>query len=165
MARHSAWLLLVLLSIGAPTSAAVQPGRGDQRSGRESGPQDPNRWKWWINPDDRKELGITDQQSVAIEQIWSSVAPRQREKWEELQRLEAELDTTLKSASTDAGVVAQQVDKVERLRATINANRTVMLYRMSQVLTADQRVKLEAHRARREENRRRQADKDKLGHW
>lgn len=165
MARQFAFVLLVLLAIGTPMSATAQPGRGDQRGGRESGPQDPNRWKWWMNPDDRKDLGITDQQSTAIEQIWAAVAPRQREKWEELQRLEAELETTLKSASTDAAIVAQQVEKVEKLRATINANRTVMLYRMSQVLTADQRVKLEAHRARREENRRRQADKDKLGHW
>lgn len=117
-----------------------------------------------MNPDDRRELGITDQQSAAIEQIWASVAPQQREKWHELQRLQGELEQTLKAATMDPAAVAQQVEQVEKLRAAINGTRTIMLYRMSQVLTPDQRVKLEAHRARREENRRRQGDKDRPEH-
>ena len=166
MARHFAWVVVILLAIGAPASVAGHEGQGEQREGGGTRPQDPNRWKWWLNPDDRKELGITDQQSAAIEQIWSSVAPLQRENWRELERLETELDKTLKAATTEAGAVAQQVEKVEKLRATVNATRTVMLYRISQVLTPDQRVKLEAHRARRDANRRRQPDnKDKPGRW
>jgi Spy/CpxP family protein refolding chaperone len=160
MARHIAWVLLILLT-AAP--ALAEPGRGQQqgRDARNERPQDSNRWKWWINPDDRRELGITDQQSAAIEQIWASVAPRQRENWHELQRLEGELETTLKAASADPSQVAEQVQKVEKLRAEMNTTRTVMLYRISQVLSPEQRVKLEAHRAKREEERRRQSDKDR----
>lgn len=160
MATHIAWVLMILLT-AAP--ALAQPGRGPQqgRDARNERPQDPNRWKWWINPDDRRELGITDQQSAAIEEIWSSVAPKQRENWHELQRLEGELETTLKAASAEPAQVAEQVQKVEKLRAEMNTTRTVMLYRISQVLSPEQRVKLEAHRARREEERRRQSDRDR----
>jgi Spy/CpxP family protein refolding chaperone len=140
----------------------AQPPRGEQRDSRS---QDPNRWKWWMNPEDRRELGITDQQSTAIEQIWSSVAPRQRDNWHELQRLEGELEKTLKTATADPVQVAEQVERVEKLRAHITTTRTVMLYRINQVLTPEQRLKVEAHRAKREEERRRQSDKDKPGRW
>ncbi|HXW08472.1 MAG TPA: periplasmic heavy metal sensor [Vicinamibacterales bacterium] len=164
MARQVAWILAAALAVGAPANALAQPGRDQRNGGSSTGSQDPNRWKWWMNPDDRRELGITDQQSAAIEQIWASVAPQQREKWHELQRLQGELEQTLKAATMDSAAVAQQVEQVEKLRAAINGTRTIMLYRMSQVLTPDQRVKLEAHRARREENRRRQGDKDRPEH-
>jgi Spy/CpxP family protein refolding chaperone len=159
MARHIAWVLLVLLTA---SPALAETGRSQQgRDARNERPQDSNRWKWWVNPDDRRELGITDQQSAAIEQIWASVAPRQRENWHELQRIEAELEATLKTASAEPSQVAEQVQKVEKLRAEMNTTRTVMLYRISQVLSPEQRVKLEAHRAKREEERRRQSDKDR----
>jgi Spy/CpxP family protein refolding chaperone len=157
MARHIAWILLILLS----ASPAVAHARGQQaRETRTERPQDPNRWKWWINPDDRRELGISDQQSEAIEQIWASVAPRQRETWHELQRLEADLEKTLKVATADPAQVSEQVEKVEKLRASMTTTRTVMLYRISQILTPEQRIKLEAHRAKRDEARRRQSNRD-----
>ena len=121
MARHTAWILLLVLAAAGVSPAMAQQGRGEPRESRDARPQDPNRWKWWINPDDRRELGITDQQSAAIEQIWSSVAPKQRENWHELQRLEAELEKTLKAATADPAQVAEQVERVEKLRATVAA--------------------------------------------
>jgi Spy/CpxP family protein refolding chaperone len=163
MARRIAWLVVVALALGggvmvsaaSAASAAQEPPRGERRESRDR-EQDPNRRKWWLNAEDRKELGITDQQSATIEQIWASTAPKQRELWHEFEQLEAALQKALKDATADPASIAQQVDKVEQLRAQLNTNRTIMIYRISLVLKPEQRVKLEALRARREENRRKQ---------
>jgi Spy/CpxP family protein refolding chaperone len=156
-------VLALVFGTGVLASTGQQTPRAERREGDRE--QDPNRRKWWLNPDDRKELGITDQQSAAIEQIWSATAPKQRELWHEFEELEAALSKTLKDASADPAVVAQQVAKVEELRAHLNTNRTIMIYKISLVLKPEQRVKLEALRARRDENRRKQSDKGKTGHW
>jgi Spy/CpxP family protein refolding chaperone len=164
MARRIAWLVVVALAFGGGVMAsaasavptAQEPPRGERRDSRDDREQDPNRRKWWLNAEDRKELGITDQQSATIEQIWASTAPKQRELWHEFEQLEAALQKALKDATADPASIAQQVDKVEKLRAQLNTNRTIMIYRISLVLKPEQRVKLEALRARREENRRKQ---------
>ena len=55
-------------------------------------------------------------------------------------------------------IVAQQVEKVEKLRAENNATRTVMIYRMHLLLTPEQRVKVDAMRARMETTERKTAE-------
>lgn len=175
MARRIAWLVVVALAFGSAawagprqeTAGGEQPQQPQQQkpAARDDREQDPNRRKWWVNVDDRKELGITDQQSAALEEIWASISPKQREVWHEFERLEADLAKMLKDAAADPAVVAQKTEKVEKLRAQLNTNRTVMIYRMSLVLKPEQRVKLEALRARREENRRKQSDKERSRHY
>jgi Spy/CpxP family protein refolding chaperone len=46
------------------------------------------------------------------------------------------------AAGTDESLVTRQVDKVESTRATMNKMRTLMLLHERQVLTPDQRVRL-----------------------
>jgi Spy/CpxP family protein refolding chaperone len=169
MARHFRWLSIIAANalLFAPSSFASerqqQGGGHDQRQGRDSRPQDPHRWKWWLNPDDRRELGITDEQSAQIDQIFESTMPAQRAKWREFEKLEEDLSKTIKDGTIDVALLTQQVDRVEKMRAELATTRTVMLYRISQVLTPQQRSKVEALRARREEARRKQSDKsDKM---
>ena len=59
----------------------------------------------------------------------------------ELDQQEAELSRLI-AANADEGVVVRQVDKVEGIRANLNKMRTLMLLRMRQVLSPDQRVQL-----------------------
>ena len=170
MARHIAWILIVALWLPAAARAAVTCERA--HPGQSARPQQPQaqqaaaprgdgsqRWKWWINPDDRKELGITDQQSRDIDAIFESMAPSQREAWRLFDEQEDLLSKMVKDGTADWTAVAQQSEKVERLRADINKTRTVMLYRINLVLTPDQRVKVKELRDRREEARRKQGDK------
>lgn len=163
MIRQFASVLVMVLLPYAPGAAAVaepQHGRDDpQRQARDSRQQDSHRWKWWINPDDRRDLGITDQQSATIDQIFESTMPAQRAKWREFEQLEAALAKTLKESTVDAAQVARQVEKVETMRAQLAQTRTMMLYRINQVLTPDQRTKVEEIRARREQERRKQSDR------
>jgi len=171
MARHIALMFLVAFLATAPTvRTATAAGlcdqqRGDagkkpeaaQKSDATPKPDDgPPRWKWWLHPDTRKELRLTDQQSKKINEVWESTAPKLREKWHELEQLEDSLAKMMKEYTVDVATVAQQVEKVEKLRAENNATRTTMIYRMHLLLNPEQRVKVDEMRARMEEERKRQ---------
>ena len=99
------------------------------------------------------QLGITDKQSVDIDMIFETMILGQRARREELERLKAALAMFVKENKADVSTVAQHVEKVENIRAEHNKTRTVMLYQIDRVLTADQRVKLERLRARRDAER------------
>jgi Spy/CpxP family protein refolding chaperone len=140
---------------GAPCDAPQDRPKAasDSSKGR---PEQRERWKWWLY--DRAELGITDQQSATIDQIFESTIAQLREARRQLLRAEAELSKMIKERTADVAAVSLQVDLVERARAEHNKTRVLTLYRMHQVLSADQLVKLEALRARNEAARRRDND-------
>jgi Spy/CpxP family protein refolding chaperone len=115
-----------------------QASTDKSRENRE--PRD--RWKWWLY--DRAELAISDKQSAEIDKIFESTMPQQRAKREELERMEAVLQTMTTENKADVSAVAQQADKVESLRAEMGKTRTVMLYRMNLLLSPEQRVKVKA---------------------
>lgn len=159
MARHFVWVFLVtFLGSAAATAAPLcEQQRGDAGKKPEASHEEgPPRWKWWLHPETRKELHLTDQQSKKINEVWESTAPKWREKMHELEKLEEALATTIKENTADVSIVAQQVEKVEKLRAENTATRTVMIYRMHLLLKPEQRVKVDAIRARLEEERKRQ---------
>jgi Spy/CpxP family protein refolding chaperone len=162
MVRHLAWALGAVLLFGSAVKASAdclqQPGGRDSRDGRGGSPSQ-NRPKFWQDPKLRQELGITDQQSAAIEQIFQTSIPSLREARKELEKLEAILSTTIKENTADLITVSQQVDKVEAARSAYNKARTVMLYRINLVLNPDQRAKVKAMHERDEEQRRRDDDR------
>ena len=141
---------------GALAAPLCEQQRGDAGKKPEAAQQEgPPRWKWWLHPETRKELRLTDQQSKKVDEVWESTAPKLREKWHELEALEDALAKTIKAYTADVTTVTQQVEKVEKLRAENSATRTVMLYRMHLLLTPEQRVKVDEMRARMEEERKR----------
>jgi Spy/CpxP family protein refolding chaperone len=155
----SVFLLTWVGLASAEGASLCDQQRGDdpkKPQAAEGRSEDIPRWKWWLHADSRKELRLTDQQSRKIDEIWESTAPKQREKWHELEKLEDALAQTIKDSTVDVATVSQQVEKVERLRAEANATRTVMIYRMHLLLTPEQREKVDAMRKRMEEERRRQ---------
>jgi Spy/CpxP family protein refolding chaperone len=153
MARHLAWVLAATLTYGAPLSvwaasdhggAAEQRGESRDRNDRDSqGRNDHRPWKFWQG-DSQTELGITNQQSSEIEQIFQSTRPKLEASKDKIDKLEAILSQTIKDNTADLAVVGQQVDRLEAARADLSKTRTLMLYRMRGVLSADQRAKLQA---------------------
>lgn len=119
----------------------AQPGQKPGHDQRQDGGR---RRKWWQDEKDRAELGLSVQQSAAIEQIFQDTIPRLRAMNEELQQLERTLTETIAAGTADAATVQRQADKLENTRAKLSSTRTVMLYRMHQVLSAEQRTKLKA---------------------
>ena len=159
MPRYLSWALAAFLTVPAvaaaagtceaPTAAvyAQQPG------GPKAGGQDRRPPRWWADEPERTELGITEQQSATIEQIWQNTFPRLKELRERLDQLEETMSQMIRDTADEAAVMAH-VDKVESTRTEANKARVLMLYRMNRVLTPDQRVKLKALHDRRESARR-----------
>ena len=165
MARTTTWLLALVLTC-TPAGAAALSGRGagEQAARAQGGPRtdkaqpaaarpadDRERWKWWLY--DRAELGITDQQSAAINDIFEANIHKLREARRQLDEAEAELSRTIKEHTADLATVSLLLDRVESARSHHNKLRTLMLYRIHALLSADQRAKLEALRARQNAGR------------
>jgi Spy/CpxP family protein refolding chaperone len=96
---------------------------------------------WWKDAQFQKELTLTVDQSARIDGVFQSAMSTLRPKKEELDRQEAELSRLI-AANADEAVVSFQVDKVEAIRTSMNKQRTLMLLHMRQVLSPDQRVRL-----------------------
>ena len=167
MARHSTWLLALALTCAPAVAAANHDWRqqGQPEKARGSGqdskdklqaasptPSERERWKWWLY--DRAELGITDQQSKDINQIFESTIPQLRAARHEMDRLEQELSRTIKEHKADIASISLLIDRVESARSHHAKMRVLMLYRIDAVLSADQRSKVDALRARQEAARK-----------
>lgn len=166
MARETTRVLALLLTcvVAGGATAGAQQARpaATQNSGKDTKGKDSKdkpttpdpreRWKWWLY--DRAELGINDQQSASINAIFESTLPKLRETRQELERAEEEMAKIIKEHKADLAVVSGQLDRLESARSLHNKTRTLMLYRMHLILSAEQRTKLEALRARREAERK-----------
>jgi Spy/CpxP family protein refolding chaperone len=155
--QFSRMLSVAVLLMAAPAFAECLPQDGrDQRT--PAATQQRPRPKFWQVPTLRQERGITDQESAALEQSFSSSIQMLRDARKDLDALEAVLSRTIQENTADLITVSQQVDKVEAARSAYNKARTLMLYRMNLVLSVEQRAKVKAMNARYEEQRRKDED-------
>ncbi|SRR6266542_1829194 len=96
---------------------------------------------WWRDAQFQKELSLTAEQSSRIDGIFQSTITGLRHKKEELDAQEAELSRLI-AGNADEQTVTRQVDKVEAIRSHLNKARTLLLLHIRQVLTPEQRTKL-----------------------
>jgi Spy/CpxP family protein refolding chaperone len=111
------------------------------------------RHKWWQSDVVRAELGLTDRQSEDLEDIFQTMRPRQTELVERLRAEEEALAAFMHAPDTEEWEVALQIDKVETTRGALGKTRTLMLYRMHRVLSAEQRDALHSMWERRRRTR------------
>ena len=98
-------------------------------------------FSWWKDAQFQRDLGLTPDQTAKIDAIFQSTISLLRQKKADLDRQEDELSLMI-AAGADESLVTRQVDKVESTRASMNKMRTLMLLHERQVLTPDQRVRL-----------------------
>ena len=98
-------------------------------------------------------LALSHDQAMHIDGIFQEGIVQLQKQKDELDRLESKLNRLIETMATEADV-AQQIDRVEATRLTLNKTRTLMLLHMRQVLTPEQRLKLNALRDRREQERK-----------
>jgi Spy/CpxP family protein refolding chaperone len=112
------------------------------------------RSRWW--KDDRivRELGLTAEQSTRIEEIFQAALPALRAQQRALSKLEDELEALVQEAKVEESELEHFVVKVEAARAELAKTRTMMIYRMRRVLTAEQHAALQKIFERRERERR-----------
>ncbi|HZT76539.1 MAG TPA: Spy/CpxP family protein refolding chaperone [Vicinamibacterales bacterium] len=96
---------------------------------------------WWRDAEYQRDLALTADQVSRIEAVFQATVPTLRIKKTDLDQQEEQL-SRLVAANADEAQVTKQVDRVEGIRADLNKGRTLMLLHMRQVLTPDQRVKL-----------------------
>src|SRR5437762_13967731 len=121
---RSWWLLAVLLLAGSPLVHAQSFG-----------------FPWWRDAQFQRELSLTSDQTARIENVFQSTIAQLRAKKAELDQQEDELSRLI-ATNTDEQVVIKQVDRVEAIRSHLNKMRTLQLFHIRQVLTPEQRVKL-----------------------
>jgi len=98
-------------------------------------------FSWWKDAQFQRDLGLTPDQTAKIDAIFQSTISLLRQKKADLDRQEDELSRMI-AAGADESLVTRQVDKVESTRASMNKMRTLMLLHERQVLTPEQRVRL-----------------------
>jgi Spy/CpxP family protein refolding chaperone len=96
---------------------------------------------WWKDVQFQRDLGLTTEQTAKIDAVFQSTISQLRQRKEELDRQEEDLSRMIAIGADDA-LVTRQVDKIESIRANMNKMRTLMLLHERQVLTPDQRVRL-----------------------
>jgi hypothetical protein len=124
-----------------PPQSTPQPQPQDAKNGGDQGHQRPPHW--WIEPQLRQQLAITDSQSKAVEEIWQKSLPELRKLRGQLMALQDQVSKMVDDGAAEAAVTAQ-IEQTENTRAQYNKMRTLMIYRMNRVLNADQRAKVKA---------------------
>jgi Spy/CpxP family protein refolding chaperone len=113
-------------------------------------------YKWWQDEKSQARLSLTVEQAQKIEEIFQQSMPKLRAGYDELSRREKQFSRLLQKADLTEAEVMRQADQVESVRGDLNKARTLMLFRMNRILTAEQRVKLEEMHARGERGRPRE---------
>jgi len=96
---------------------------------------------WWRDAQFQRELSLTADQTTRIENVFQSTIGHLRAKKAELDQQEEDLSRLI-AANADEADVVKQVDRVEAIRSHLNKMRTLELLHIRQVLTPEQRVKL-----------------------
>ena len=114
---------------------------------------------WWKDPQFQRELVLTPDQSARIDAIFQAAISQLRPKKEELDKQEDLLSQQIASGADEA-LVTRQVEKVEAIRSQMNKMRTLMLLKERQVLSPDQRVKLNKLHEQWERDHKRPSPRD-----
>ena len=128
MFRRALPCLLALASLVA-VPRALDAGQG-------------GKFKWWQSERFVHDLGLTREQATRIEEVFQASWPALHAAKADLDRLETELSRLIAEGTATEAKVLQHIDRVEASRSAMGRTRSLMLYRMHRLLTAEQRVKL-----------------------
>ena len=164
MASHIGWALAALLASGSIVSSTGSTLQTEGQAAQQKPAavqQDPrrdnhDRRPWWKDPKDMVEVGLTSAQSAEIDLIFRTEMDKMKPMRTLITEMERGVDATSRANTADIDAYARQVKQVEHKRAELNTARTVMLYRMRRVLSAEQNVKFQAFFDRREVERKKQ---------
>jgi Spy/CpxP family protein refolding chaperone len=114
---------------------------------------------WWKDPQFQHELALSADQSARIDAIFQAAISQLRPKKEELDKQEDLLSQQI-VAGADEALVTRQVEKVEAIRSQMNKMRTLMLLKERQILSPDQRIKLNKLHEQWERDHKRPSQRD-----
>src|SRR6185369_17033490 len=74
---------------------------------------------WWRTDSVKKELGLTNDQSAKIDQIWKLALPEAQQDKQRLDQLEGRLSHMIEGDRSEIDI-GMMIDRVENLRASMN---------------------------------------------
>ena len=157
--RWRALALVLVVCAGVPSVAAAQgsasaPQRQAGPPPRSGGPPQAFSFKWWQDARFKTELSLTPEQCRRADDVYQGVLPRMTTDKDELDRLEKRLSEVIAAGILPEADVIKLIDQVETARAQLGKIRTLMIYRLRQLLTPDQRTKMKAMHDAWEKERR-----------
>ena len=157
--RWRALIVTLVLGVGLSSLAAAQgyppgPPRPGGPPPQAGGPPQAFSFKWWQDAGFKTDLSLTPDQCKRAEDVYQGVLPRMTADWGELDRLEKRLSEVVAAGVLPEPDVIRLIDQVETARAQLGKVRTLMIYRLRQLLTPDQRIKMKALHDAREKERR-----------
>lgn len=115
---------------------------------------DAQGFMWWRLNEFKTDLNLTADQGGKLEAVYQGLLPRMTTAKQSLDTLEKQLSAVIAEGTASEHDVMKLVDLVEGARAELGKTRTLMIYRMHQILTPEQRVKMKALHDRWEQERR-----------
>jgi Spy/CpxP family protein refolding chaperone len=112
------------------------------------------RHVWWKSERFQKELALTPDQVSRIDVVFQAVQPALRAENRALKKLEDELSTLIAEARIDEAELAHFVVRVEAARADLSKTRTLMIFRIRRIMSAEQHLKLQKLFEQDEKDRR-----------
>ena len=141
-------LLVIVAGLTVVWLSSVDAGQPSTRSQRQ---------RWWQSGEVKSALGLTEDQTAAIEEIYSSTQPVLRSLMSAFEAEQAALSELIVGMAVEDWELALQIDKVEAARSALSKERILMLYHMRRELNSAQQetlTELEEERRRRWRERR-----------
>lgn len=115
-------------------------------------------FKWWESERFQKALALTPDQTERLDEIFQSYLPALRAQKRALDKLEDELSRMILEARVGDAEFEAFVVRVEASRSELGKTRTLQLYRMRRVLSAEQYKKVKELHDEWERERRKGRD-------
>ena len=100
-------------------------------------------FKWWQHEQFQRDLSLSADQIAKIEAVFQTTIPTLRAQKRAFDKLEDELTRMVREARVGERELEEFVVRVEAARADLSKTRTLMLYRMHRILSAEQNVTLD----------------------
>jgi Spy/CpxP family protein refolding chaperone len=148
------WMAVLLLLCGVAAAQDTPPpgpppGQGPQGPGRHMrgpegmGPGMGMGMRWWKESRIVQAIGLSDQQTQQIEQIFQQNMGQLHQIHETLGRQERQLHDLLNADQPDSGQINTLIDQVVQTRGALEKNNAQMHLAIRGVLTLDQWKKLQ----------------------
>jgi Spy/CpxP family protein refolding chaperone len=115
---------------------------------------DAQGFKWWQSERFKADLALTPDQTAKLEDVFQALLPKLTTGKDALDRLEKRLSDVVAAGVAPEGDVMKMVDQAEQARSELAKTRMLMVYRMHQILTVEQRAKMNAIHDKWEQDRR-----------
>ena len=139
-ARIFALIVALAATAGAQGPPPGPEGRGPYRGGPVRGRPTPDMLagKWWTSPGLANRLGLSDDQTKRLDQVYQQSRLKLIDARAALEKAEAQMDPLLAPDHPQESAVLAQIDRIAEARAELEKANARMLFAFRMVLTPEQ---------------------------